>query len=735
MSWRAIHRWVGLWAGSVAVVLGITGMMLAFFPVRDAWQAAPVDAGLTVSVLAQRVSETIPGIEEIRRLPSGDIVVYSFDGNQPRASRVDPADGRVLGDYQPSAVERWVKNLHRSFLLGDAGRLGAAGIALAISLLSISGLVLMVRRMGGWRQVFGRVRGSLAQRIHVVTGRILLVVLCLSALTGLYMSGTTFSVIPVDTGAEPEVMSTPGSGTDLSVGQLPLLQVLRVKDLRKLNVPYADDPSDTWAVSTAYGKGWLDRTTGRTLDWVPAGTAQRVYDWVYMLHTGQGLWVWALILGGLGACIPLFWASGFLIWLRTRRQVPKLAHNSALRQADVLIFVASEGGSTWGFAQALHEAFVHTGHRVHAAGLEHFEVGESARQVFVLAATYGDGQAPAHAAKALSRIARHPAGTVPVTVLGFGDRQFAAFCGYAEAVDQALRTQGWPQALPLERIHQQSAQQFERWGAALSQVLNEALVLNYVPRVPPTTPLTLLARRDYEEGIGGPTVILRFEWPRQPWLDRLKGRGLRHFEAGDLVGILAPGSAVPRFYSLASGYEDGFLEICVRKMPDGLCSGHLHALQPGDQARAFIKPNPDFALDGPRSPVVLIGAGTGVAPLAGFIRGNARRTPMHLYYGARDPAKDFYFGEDIQGWLDDQRLTDLRTAFSRVPDGGGYVQDALRRDATRLRDLVSAGAILRICGSRPMAQGVAEALDGILATVGLSVRQLKTRGRYAEDVF
>lgn len=735
MSWRGIHRWLGLWAGSAAVVLGITGVILAFFPLRDTWQAAPVDTGMTVSMLAQRVSTTIPGIEEIRRLPSGDIVVYSFEQDQPRASLVDPADGRVLGDYRPSTVERWVKNLHRSFLLGDAGRLSAAGIALAICLLSISGMVLMARRMGGWKQIFGRIRGSTAQRIHVVTGRILVAVLCLSSLTALYMSATTFSVIPVDSGAEPDVVSTTGSGADIAVGQLPLLQVLRVEDLRKLNFPYADDPSDTWTVSTVWGEGWLDRATGRTLAWVPVGAAQRIYDWVYALHTGQGLWAWALVLGVLGACVPLFWGSGFLIWLRARSQVPRLSSNSPLRQADILIFVASEGGSTWGFAQALHEAFVHNGHRVHTAGLEHFQVGESAQQVFVLAATYGDGQAPAHAAKALDRITRHPTGTVPVTVVGFGDRQFTAFCGYAETVDQALRTRGWPQALPLERIHQQSAQQFERWGEALSQVLNASLPLNYVPRVPPTTPLTLVTRRNYEGGVGEPTVILRFEWPRQHWLDRLKGRGLRNFDAGDLVGILAPGSSVPRLYSLASGYKDGFLEICVRQMPGGLCSSYLHTLQPGDQIEAFIKQNADFAIDRLRSPVVLIGAGTGVAPLAGFIRGNVRRIPMHLYYGARDPAVDFYFGEDIGDWLDDRRLTSLQTAFSRVPDGGGYVQDALRRDATRLRDLVSSGAILRICGSRPMAQGVAEALDGILATIGLSIRQLKAKGRYAEDVF
>jgi sulfite reductase (NADPH) flavoprotein alpha-component len=133
--------------------------------------------------------------------------------------------------------------------------------------------------------------------------------------------------------------------------------------------------------------------------------------------------------------------------------------------------------------------------------------------------------------------------------------------------------------------------------------------------------------------------------------------------------------------------------------------------------------------------VLLIGSGTGVAPLAGFIRRNDRLTPMHLYFGGRDPARDFYFGSEIQRWLGEGRLTTLQPIFSRVPDGGGYVQDALRHDADSLRSLFKQGAIVRVCGSRAMACGVAETLDVVLAPLQLSVSKLKAKERYAEDVF
>jgi len=80
-------------------------------------------------------------------------------------------------------------------------------------------------------------------------------------------------------------------------------------------------------------------------------------------------------------------------------------------------------------------------------------------------------------------------------------------------------------------------------------------------------------------------------------------------------------------------------------------------------------------------------------------------------------------------------VTSVRTTFSRVPEGGGYVQDALRRDAGRVRELLAKGALVRVCGSRPMAQSVVQVLDDILGEMGLSVAKLKQRERYAEDLF
>ena len=77
MNWKAVHRWLGLSLGTVALVLGLSGALLALDPVQEAWQAPTAPADLPVATLVQQVQQAMPGVEEIRRLPSGAVAANS----------------------------------------------------------------------------------------------------------------------------------------------------------------------------------------------------------------------------------------------------------------------------------------------------------------------------------------------------------------------------------------------------------------------------------------------------------------------------------------------------------------------------------------------------------------------------------------------------------------------------------------------------------------------------------
>lgn len=116
-----------------------------------------------------------------------------------------------------------------------------------------------------------------------------------------------------------------------------------------------------------------------------------------------------------------------------------------------------------------------------------------------------------------------------------------------------------------------------------------------------------------------------------------------YYHAGQFVNLRRPSDGLTRSYSLASVPRlDRHLELHVRRMPLGRMSGWIFdELTAGDsvdlqgpEGRCFYRGD---RLD---RPLLLIGTGTGVAPLWGVVRdalASGHRGPIDLYHGVRDP--------------------------------------------------------------------------------------------------
>lgn len=738
---RRLHSLPGLIAAVIVCFMAVTGALLALDPaIEQARVGLLASPQLSVAALADAVAANVPGVERIVRSASGAVTAYAAGDGPLTGLSIDPATGLSQGAYQPSAFFAFLTELHRSLFFGEAGHAIAGIGALAMLVLSISGGLLLLTRLGGWSKLFSAIRGTKRQRLHVSTGRFALLGLLLSAATGLYMTLISFGLVSDGASGLMAFPANVDGGQPVAISELAALQTVPLGDLRELVFPIAGDPTDVFTIGTTAGQGFVDQATGDMLSFTPNSLAQTIYEAVYMLHTGQGVWWLGLLLGIAALGAPLMAVSGALIWWRRRLAQPRLAQNAGPHAANTVILVGSEGNSTWGFAQELHNRLTEAGHTVHTAPMNALaRIYPRARRLFVLTATYGDGTAPASASRFLARLGRLQApAALEFAVLGFGDRRFAHYCQFAGDVDAALAARGLGRLQPLDTIDRQSSQAFSAWGTATGARIRTALRLVHTPARPRTQSLVLAARVDYGCEVQAPTAVLQFVAPpptRRGLLARLLGGNrLPRFEAGDLVGILPPGSTIPRYYSLASDARDGVLEICVRKHQGGLCSEFLHALEPGDAIDAFVTPNPDFRPLPGKAPVIMIGAGTGIAPLAGFIRKNRRHRPVHLYFGSRDPQSDFLYGADLRACLADCRLTRLVTAFSRIINGG-YVQDQVRGDAESIRAVVARGAQIMVCGGKDMAASVMEAIDEIVSPLGFSVESLKSAGLYLEDVY
>lgn len=731
---RKLHRWPGLLVTVLLIALALSGTALSIFPALERVAAPAAVPEQSVAELAALVVAQHPGVEQIRRAPSGKLTVWWFEGNNPGSAVIDPATGAGIGSADPSAVEQWLINFHRSLFLDDTGRIVMAAAAFAMLVLAVSGGLLVLRRVSGWRRWFSRQRGPFAARFHTELARMSVPLLLLSALTALWMVGSTFDLLPTDE-ANPAFPAQVSGESGLAMASIPTFQTTPISDLRDLTFPTDGDATDVYTLTTAQGMGYIDQGSGDLLAWATPGPWTKVWEWVYLLHTGQGAAVWGLILGLAAASVPALAVTGLISWAKSRSARPRLRGMAAAAKAQTVVLVGSEGGSTWGFATTLAKALQASGQTVHLAPLSSFAPHSylAARQIIVMTATWGDGAPPSSAHGAMARLVRAQP-TVPLAVLGFGDRSFPAFCAFANEFAAAARAKDWPILLPTDQIDRQSPQEFARWGRDLGAALSIPLTLDHQPVMPKSIALTLQSRRDYGEAMQAPVAILRFALPKSSLWQRVTGRGFGRFFAGDLLGITPQGTTLPRFYSLASGTKDGFVEIAVRKHQGGLCSGQLMALRPGQSMQAFLRPNPEFRPDDGRSPLILIGAGTGIGPLAGFIRSQGGKRPIHLWFGIRHPESDFLYDQELAQWRDAGKLTGQHTAFSRS-DKRQYVQDALRQDAETVRNLIRYGAKIMVCGGRDMAQGVREALSDILAANGQSTASLKAEGRYAEDVY
>jgi sulfite reductase (NADPH) flavoprotein alpha-component len=740
---RRLHSAPGVILAALVVALSISGSILAIAPILDrAGSHIPAAGQVSVAELAAKLVAQYPTTEQIVRKPSGRVVVAFVEEGALRQFTVDPVSGATVAPYEASGFFTRIADFHRAFLLGDSGfGRGLAGFgAFALLFVAFTGLSMLVTRMGGWRLLRAQVRGTRVQRVHVTVSRATFLGLVLAAFSGAYLSASFFGVVPNGMADWPEYPYELDGGPPKPVAELAALQATDLKDLRKLIFPFEGDPYEPFELLTRHGAGFVDQATGDLASWLPHSVSRRAYELVLMVHSGQGLW-WLGVFTGIAALgTPFLASSGTVLWWQRRRAKPRIRRNVDLRDADTVILVGSEGNSTWGFAYTLQNALSAAGHFVHIAEMNKLSAAHCGdKRMFILTATYGDGAAPATARRFLDlirKIKKYP--ERGVTVLGFGDREFGHFCYFAVEVEAALIEKGWPIFSPLETINRESAQEFARWGDMIGPLIGADLRLVHIAETPRREPFELIYREDFGAEVDAPTSTLRFAAPADAklnWWQRLTGRGaLPYFEAGDLIGIVPPESTMPRYYSIGSASEDGFLEFSVRKHEHGLCSTYLHGLQLGDRIGAFVRPNPEFHLEPGKSPVIMVGAGCGVGPLAGFIRANKARRPMRLYFGARDPNSDFLYRREMKQWLAEGKLSALITAFSRVGDKA-YLQHKIRDDAEVLRSMIAMDAQIMVVGGRDMARDVMAAIDEVIAPIGLDVVRLKSEGRYVEDIY
>ena len=372
--WVQVHLVIGLTAGAVFVVMGLSGSVLVFHQGLDRWlnpQQLTASSGEKWKPLdelvagAQAADPTRKGPAALE-WPYDDRGALVFWFKEPSTARqgqeadwydvdVDPYTGQVLGMRSYTGhLTGFLYEVHESLMAGGVGEtlVAVAGCLLAVSL--VSGVYLWLPRSGRWYQAFTfQERPNAVQRqmdLHRLTGVVFVLVLMIVALSGVcliyqeeipflldevaavrHWPGELNSVLRNDS-----VPLSPSQAVEIAAKHFPQ------SELRWIDLPVDEtdvfrigmhNPEEWWGMGYATSdRLWLDQYTGDILaerDWKQFTPADKILSAMMVLHNGQALGMpgrIAVCLGGLA--LPLLYVTAIRAWWLKRGARRKTAARS-----------------------------------------------------------------------------------------------------------------------------------------------------------------------------------------------------------------------------------------------------------------------------------------------------------------------------------------------------------------------------------------------------------------------
>jgi len=266
-----------------------------------------------------------------------------------------------------------------------------------------------------------------------------------------------------------------------------------------------------------------------------------------------------------------------------------------------------------------------------------------------------------------------------------------------------------------------------------------------------------------EELTGDDAYRDRVHLPHRSLLDLLEAFPACALPFAEFLDMLPP--LRPRYYSISSSplHDPDTCSITVGVLRGparsgsgtftGTGSGYLASLPENGTVFSFVR-SPGIAFhppENPHTPMIMVGAGTGLAPFRGFLQERAALRdqgvpvgPSLLFFGCRNQEVDLLYADELRAYQE-SGLVRVENAFSRATDAPcRYVQDAMLECADEVWDLLRREAAVFVCGNAStIAPGVRAALTRIFrektgtgeadATAWLA--GLRTSDRFVEDIW
>lgn len=684
--WRYSHLTLAIITSVFLAIASITGVILVFDEIDQKYPDYKTVNSENISV-ADLLTSLEGKYLEISQISIDHNQFISLEGITLEGDNIvgyiDGKTGEIITKIpKKSTFIQWVTTLHRSLFLHETGRALMGVVSFLLALISLSGMVLVIQRQQGFRHFFSRIgKDKFAPFYHTFWGRWSLVPILIIAVTGMFLSANRFFFTKQEITHNIDFQKETSSIEQKKWRNFAFFQQTPLSDVKSISFPFSQDKEEYFLLKLSFAEVAISQFSGEVLSFIPYTATTCLTQWALALHTGRTHIFWTIILGVACFCILFFIYSGFCITL-SRKSV-QVKNKFQLQEAEIVILVGTQNGSTLFFANAIHSQLLKQGEKSFLTELNKYLLFPKAKQLLIFTSTYGKGDAPSSGSKFLQLIKNQPQSQIiSYSVIGFGSSNYPDFCKFAKEIDTQLSLQQWAKrTLELHTIDKKSSEEFVQWIKKWSEKtgiqLNTSASL-YVQKPNKLYKMKVVGKSATDsENIFTLTLQTR-----------------KKFVSGDLLAIYPQGKE--RLYSI--GKINNQLQLVVKRHTNGLGSEYLHELKKGDFLLGKIRQNPHFHL--PKKPVLLISNGTGIAPFLGMIQ-NAF-SECYLYAGFRRKTPliaDFisFFEAEKQK----KKLTNYKIAFSKEIDKC-YVTDLLKNDAQFVSKFLEKQGVIIICGSLSM---------------------------------
>ncbi|MCM4165843.1 MULTISPECIES: PepSY domain-containing protein [unclassified Arenibacter] len=701
--WRYSHLLFAIISSVFLLIASVTGVILAVEPISNKMEPYRVSGAdeLSLAETLKHINDKHEEVLSASRDRNGFVSITAIVDGKNDAFYVDPFTGEKLGDLiQKKPFFQFATNLHRSLFLKSTGRFLIGFASFLLILICISGIVLIAKRQGGYRQFFAPVvRENFSQYHHVAYARLSLITLLVLAITGVYLSMLRFEIIPdpqislqVDFDAIQEEPVKDFTEFDL-FKNTPLAA------LRELEYPFSEFVEDYYMVRLRDRELYLNQVTGEVLAEDKYPVINVISSWATVLHTGEGSILWSIVLGLGSLSIPFLTVTGFIVYFKRPKTKIKNLHSKS--ESEYVILTGTEGGTTLQFAQELHKQLLLAGKKTHIALMNQYAHFKKMEHLIVITATYGQGEAPSTADRFLQLVKKNEQKKVfNYSVVGFGSTAYPNFCQFAYEAHKVLKSAKNSTALhEVFTVNDQSFEAFHNWSRSWSEMVGLEVHLEKPKLISKPKPPSTFIVVDKTENSDDGTFLLN--------LSNQNGSTPR---SGDLLSVVPADGARERLYSIGK-LDKATLLISIRKHQKGLCSNYLYQFEQGEKLSATVVSNRNFHFPKNAKRTILIATGTGIGPFLGMIRENIKKREIYLYWGARTNNSFNLYQDYIESALQEGKLTHFKTAYSRNQPEKIYVQHLVQRDKDVFLDVLKNKGCIMICGSIAMQKEVLQELQ------------------------